>query len=634
MNKKQTVRDYRGSKNTTIGLQNVNRVMRQKSQKATRTLAPYRKQNSAKLPALKTDTLRVIPLGGQDGIGEKNMIVVEYGSSALILDAGFDLSVDIPGINYAIPAIDYLETIKHKIKGYVISHGHLDHIGGLIHVVPQYPAPIYGSDFTIAMVDAQFEKLAEQTTAPFVPQTVVMNMDTHEKLAVGEFMIELVRVTHSIPESSAIVVDTPVGRLINTGDFRLDPEPLDAKPSDITRLKQLGEEGVLLLMSESTNTTKLGRTPTEHTLQDSFYDLVKTAKGRLVVAVFSTNMNRIQMIINAAAKYGRKVALDGRSMLNVAELAVRLGRLKIPKGTLVALRETASIPDGQLIVICTGGQGEPGAALSRMAIGEHAVIKLKKTDTVVISSTPIPGNEQSYSRIGDSLARLGVKQYRHPTYEIDGSGPLHVSGHAARDEHAEMIALTNPRYLMPIYGGPLPRQYHQELAVNAGMHQNAILMADNGEALEFQRGQSPRKVGKVPSGSLLVDQTGAVVPTIVSQDRLLLKDDGFVVVVVTAQPGGRLLASPDIITRGHIATKENANQLNHLRNMLRILVAKAGPLRSRAHIDTFKDTLRRQVQERVFEVTGATPLVLPVVNLVDARGKSNRIERPAAEVHS
>ncbi len=603
--------------------QTASRVLRQKAQKAARTLAPYRKTKAAKLAGLKPDTLRVIPLGGQDGIGEKNMIVVEYGNSALILDAGFDLSVDIPGINYAIPAIDYLETIKHKIKGYVISHGHLDHIGGLIHVVPQYPAPIYGSDFTIAMVQAQFEKLAEHATAqPFVPETVVMNMDTHEKLAIGEFMVELVRVTHSIPESSAIVVDTPVGRLINTGDFRLDPEPLDAKPSDIARLKQLGKEGVLLLMSESTNTTKLGRTPTEHTLQDSFYDLVKTTKGRLVVAVFSTNMNRIQMIINAAAKYNRKVALDGRSMVHVAELAVRLGRLKIPKGTLVALRETASIPDNQLIIICTGGQGEPGAALSRMAIGEHATIKLKKSDTVAISSTPIPGNEQSYARIGDYLARMGVKQYRHPTHEIDGSGPLHVSGHAFRDEHAEMIALTQPRYLMPIYGGPLPRRYHQELAVAAGMLPQNSIMADNGEVLEFQSGRRPMKVGKVTSGSLLVDQTGSVVPTVVSQDRLLLKDDGFIVVVLTVHRGGRLLSSPDIITRGYIATKENVAQLNTLRGSLRTMLTKAGPLRSRAQIDMFKEALQRNVQAHVFDATGMTPFVVPVVNIVDAGGRA------------
>lgn len=608
--------------------------MRQKAQKASRALMPYQKTKAGKLASVMQQTLRIIPLGGQDGIGEKNMIVVEYGDTALILDAGFDLSVDIPGINYAIPAIDYLETIQHKIKGYVISHGHLDHIGGLIHVVPQYPAPIYGSDFTVAMVKAQFEKRAEHFGKPFVPETVVMNMDIHERIQAGVFTLELVRVTHSIPESSAIVVDTPVGRLINTGDFRLDPEPLDVKPSDIARLTALGDEGVLLLMSESTNTTRPGRTPTEHTLQESFYELVEKTTGRLIVAVFSTNMNRIQMIINAAARSGRKVALDGRSMLNVAELAVRLGRLKIPKGTLVALRETQSIPDDQLIVICTGGQGEPGAALSRMAIGEHAVIKLRKTDSVVISSTPIPGNEQSYSRLGDSLARIGVKQYRHPTHEIDGSGPLHVSGHAARDEHAEMIALTRPQYLLPIYGGPLPRHYHKEIAVGAGMKDTSILMADNGEVFEFKAGRAPIKTGKVTSGSLLVDQTDSIVPTVVSQDRLLLKEDGFVVVVLTVASDGRLLASPDIITRGYIATKENSGQINDLRSLLRAVAGRAGSLKSRARIYALKDTLQRQVQKHIFDVTGMTPFVIPVVNVVIAQGKSSIVARPVAEVHS
>ena len=266
----------------------------------------------------------------------------------------------------------------------------------------------------------------------------------------------------SIPESSAIVVDTPRGRLINTGDFRLDPEPLDAMPSDIQRLTDLGKEGVLLLMSESTNTTKPGRTPTEHTLQDSFYHLVEHTKGRVIVAMFSTNMNRIQMVINAAHQSGRKVALDGRSMITVAELAVRLGRLKVPKDTLVALSSINTFPDDEVMVLCTGGQGEPGAALSRMAMGEHKVVKLRAADTVVISSTPIPGNERSYAKIGDLLSDMGVKQYRHPTHEIDGSGPLHVSGHAARDEHAEMIRLTNPTYVMPIYGGSLHRHYHKD----------------------------------------------------------------------------------------------------------------------------------------------------------------------------
>lgn len=608
------------------------RVSRQKSSRADDRLRDFRKKKS-KVPVLTKDTLRVIPLGGQEGIGEKNMIVVEYGNDALILDAGFELGIDLPGINYAIPVTDYLATIRHKIKGYVISHGHMDHIGSLIHVVPEYPAPIFGSQFTIGMVEAQFEKSAEHGQ-PFEPDTKVMQLDTHERIRLGAFTIELVRVTHAIPESSAIVVDTPVGRLINTGDFRLDPEPLDAKPSDIARLKELGDQGVLLLMSESTNTTKLGRTPTEHTLQDSFYDLVANTKGRLLVAVFSSNMNRVQMIINAAYEHGRKVVLDGRSMMLVAELAVRLGNLKIPKGVLMPMREAANIPDDQLVIVCTGGQGEPGAALSRMAIGTHMSVKLKSTDTVVISSTPIPGNELSYAKMGDNLARLKVKQYRHPTHEIDGSGPLHVSGHASRDEHAEMIQLTRPKYLMPIYGGSLPRLYHQQIGVEQGIAKENIFMVDNGGVLELQKDARPRIAGQVTHGSLLVDQTGSVMPEIVTRDRILLQDTGFVVVMLTVDSTGRLVASPDIITRGHIAVKDNARSMSELRTLLKKIAAQSGKLRSRASIDMLKKNILEATQDYIFAETLATPIVIPVVNVVSPQGVVHTIPQPVVETCS
>ncbi len=589
-------------------------VARQQTNKTERELRRYR-TTKARVALALPQTLRIVPLGGQDGIGEKNMIVVEYGDDAIILDCGFELGITLPGINYAIPVVDYLETIRHKIKGYVISHGHMDHIGGLIHVLPQYPAPVYGSQFTIGMVKAQFEKLKENNARIEMPDCTVLDMDCHEKMKLGQFMIELVRVTHAIPESSAIVVDTPAGRLINTGDFRLDPEPLDDKPSDIARLKQLGDEGVLLLMSESTNATKLGRTPTEHTLQDSFYELVGRVKGRLVVAVFSTNMNRVQMIINAAHHNGRKVALDGRSMVTVAELAVRLGNLKVPKGVLVPMREAANLPDNQVVIICTGGQGEPGAALSRMAIGDHQTIKLKKGDSVVISSTPIPGNEQSYSEIGDNLARLGVKQYRHPTHELDGSGPLHVSGHASRDEHAEMIQLTRPSYLMPIYGGALPRHYHREIGLQQGIADHHILMAENGSVIELNQ-KRLGIVGRVSAGSRLVDQTGAIVSEMVTKDRLLLQDDGFLNIVVTVDRTGRLVVSPDVLTRGLITVKENPELLEGIRQQVRAVASRYKQLKSRADIDALKDDLRAMLSSYLLERTGHLPIVIAVVNVV------------------
>lgn len=608
------------------------RVARQKNERIEKSLQKYRKITGT-VAKSADKVLRIVPLGGQDGIGEKNMIVVEYEHDALILDCGFELGIDIPGINYAIPVVEYLETIRHKIRGYIISHGHLDHIGSLVHVVPEYPAPIYGSRFTIGMVNTQFEKLRDRDSSIDAPDCRVLDMDSHETVQLGAFTVELVRVTHSIPESSAIIIDTPVGRLINTGDFRLDPEPLDDRPSDIKRLKQLGDEGVLLLMSESTNTTRLGRTPTEHTLQDSFYELMGQTKGRLVVAAFSSNMNRIQMVINAAHHYGRKVALDGRSMLTVAELAVRLGNLKIPKDALVPIHEASSLPDSQVVVICTGGQGEPGAALSRMSVGEHRSIKLRKSDAVVISSTPIPGNEQSYAQMGDDLARIGVKQFRHPTHQIDGSGPLHVSGHAFRDEHAEMIHLTRPTYVMPIYGGPLPRQYHRDIALRQSIPSQNIIMAENGTVLEMSLGKTPVITGIVSSGSRLVDQTGAVVPEIVTKDRMQLKEDGVLVVILTVDRGVRLLSSPDIVTRGFVAIRDNPAVIDGLRTELRTAIKKTTRLTSRSDIDYLKDTLRLITTKYLFSRTGGTPGVVIVVNIVAKDGSTNRVVLPVADTH-
>ncbi len=582
-------------------------------------------QEASFAPITNNEVLRVVPLGGLTGIGEKNMMVIEYADDAIIVDCGFDLSVDLPGVNFAIPATTYLESIKHKIRAYVITHGHMDHTGGLPYIVPQYPAPIYGSHFTIGMILKQFENVAENGI-DFVPETINMNMDNHERLVIGPFTIELLRITHSIPDATSLIIDTPVGRILNTGDFRLDPEPLDQQPSDVERLKKAGEEGVLVLMSESTNARFPGRTPTEHTLQKSFNDIFQQTDGRIFVAIFSTNMNRIQMIINSAAEAGRKVAFDGRSMMWVAELAVRLGNLKIPKGTVVPMREAPNVKDDQLVVVCTGGQGEPNAALQRMSVGEHKHIKLKEGDTVVVSSSPIPGNEVRYQQIGNDLAILGVTLYRHPSHEVDGCGPLHVSGHANRDEHREMIEMTKPTWLLPIHGGALDRRYHADLAVEAGMSRDKTILAHSGSILEFDKDGNMAEVGEAPAGAVLVDQTGAIVPGLVAKDRLLMSEEGMVVVMLTIdKKTGRLLTSPDIITRGFIYIRDNTELMDGLRAELKRAAAQRF---TRVDLDRFKVELKDHVSHYLYEHTRRSPVLIPVVNVIGANGQSSFRPKP------
>lgn len=560
--------------------------------------------------------LKITFLGGLDDVGEKNTAVIEYGNDAIILDCGINLGVDLPGINYEIVDPSYLETIRHKIKAYVITHGHLDHIGGLKHIVPMFPAPIYGSRFSLGIVEKSFEDLPAGTEH-FTPTMTIMNMDNHERLKIGVFMVELIRITHSIPDATSVFIKTPVGNILATGDFRLDPEPLDNLPSDTARLKQLGDEGVLALLTESTNSDSEGRTPTEHTLLKSFHDVIQQAQGRVFCAVFSSNMNRIQMIIDAAVEGGRKVAFDGRSMMGYAEIAVRQGILKVPKGTMVAMRDIANIPDDKLIIMCTGGQGEPGAALQRMSEGEHRHVKLKEGDSVIVSSTPIPGNEIRYDMIGNNLAKMGLHLFRHPTHEIDGCGPLHVSGHARRDEMREMLALVRPKYVIPVHAGMLRRKYHGELAIQEGWSRDTVILGNNGESFLFTA-DTVESAGEVPHGSLLVDQTGSIVSNVVIKDRLMLSEDGLVAVVLTIdKKSGNLMTSPDIISRGFIHMRDSEELMNTFRTELKRAVQQRF---KRVDLDRFKVELKEHVTHFLFEHTGRSPIVIPVVNVIGGKG--------------
>jgi ribonuclease J len=563
--------------------------------------------------------LKVIGLGGLDSGGSKNMILVEYQNDAVVMDCGNDLGVDLPGINYGIADITYLESIKHKLRAYLITHGHLDHIGGLPHIVPKVPAPIYGSKFTIGMVERQFENFGLPYPDGFELKTVAMNEETHERLKIGPFFVEFVRITHSIPGSTCIVLDTPLGRVINTGDFRLDPNPLDHERSDVERLKQLGDEGVLLLMSDSTTCERLGRTPSESTIEPTFVDLFSKAPGRIFVATFSSNINRIQMLVNAATMHGRKIAMDGRSLMSTLEVAVKLGMIRIPKGTFVPIANSGNLKDNELVIVSTGVQAEPGSALNRMSAGDHKHVKLKSDDTVILSGTPIPntGNDKLIGEMVDDMMRKGVHVFRHNTHELDGCGPLHVSGHASLDEYGEMIEMTRPKFFMPVYGDFRAKRYHIEEAVKRGIPRANCINAENGQIISFTT-ERIEVIGEVPHGTILVDQTGAIVNNVVVKDRVLLSEEGLTAVVLTVdKKTGTLLTSPDIISRGFIYMRDNEELMNNLRQELRRAVQQRF---KRVDLDRFKAELKDHITHFLYEQTGRSPIVIPVVNVIGGKG--------------
>jgi ribonuclease J len=612
------------------------RAQRRNQDDANKVIGQYadasqKTHSRANVIADAAEKLKVTFLGGLEDVGEKNMAIIEYGDQAIILDCGNHLGVDLPGVNYEINDTAYLETIRHKIRAYVITHGHLDHMGGLKHIVPKFPAPIYGSRYTIGVIEKSFADDEPEDISDFKPKFVVANLESHEQFKIGLYTVEFMRITHSLPDAAAVCITTPVGRIIATGDFRLDPEPLDHMPSDVARLKELGDEGVLLLLSDSSYADVEGRVPTESTLQQSFYDIIDKAEGRIFVAAFSSNMNRAQMIINAAVAAGRNIVLDGRGMLSYADIAVRQGILKVPKGTIIPITQASTIADEKLLVMCTGGQGEPNAALQRMSDGEHKSIKLHTGDTVVISSSPIPGNEVRYDMIGNRLSKLGVHLFRHPTHELDGCGALHVSGHARRDELRDMIRLTRPTFFIPVHGGALRRKYHAELGAQENIPRQNALLPNNGDSLYFTA-DTVEQGGQVSHGSLLIDQTGTVVSGIVVKDRLMLSEEGILAVILTVdRKSGRLLTSPDVISRGFIAMRDSEELMSLFRSELRRAVQQRF---KRVDLDRFKQEMRDFITHFLFDQTGRSPIVIPVINVIGGKVEAKTVlvnRRPAAE---
>jgi ribonuclease J len=556
--------------------------------------------------------LRIIPLGGLGEVG-KNMMAIEYENDIIVIDMGFMFpTADQPGIDYVIPDVTYLEKNKHKIRGHILTHAHEDHMGGIPFILPKIPAPIYTARFSAGMVEKKLVEYHLQTQ----PQLRIMDPEKHEKVQLGVFKVELVRVTHSIPDACAVVIETPIGTIVHTGDWKLDMSPVDGKNFDIERFKQLGEQGVLLLMGDSTSCEKMGRTPSEKEVEPSFEDVFKRAKGRIIVSTFASQINRVQMIVDAAHKTNRKLAFTGRSMLANVELAVKMGYLHIPAGLIVRIQDIIRIPDKEIVVLSTGSQGEQNSALSRMASGDHPQIKIKPGDTVVMSSNPIPGNEKSVVASVDMLMREGSKVFQQSTRELDDCGLLHVSGHANREDLLDMLNWVKPKYFMPEHGEFHMLVRHAELAVRNGMPESNVFVLDNGDVLEITP-TSAKKGERVPAGAIMIDGSGVGdVEGVVLRDRLAMAGDGiFVIVATVSRSTGKLVTSPDIISRGFVYMKENEDLINKARMEVRHAFENRST-REPADWSKFKLKLRDTVADFLYSKTKRNPMVITVINEV------------------
>ncbi len=559
-----------------------------------------------KNPPITKGALKVYAMGGLGEIG-KNMYVFEYEEDIIIVDMGFKFpDDDMLGIDYIIPDISYLEDKKDRIKGILITHGHEDHIGGIPYLLPKIGAPIYAPKLTIGLIEGKLEEFN-------LAQGVGLHVIDPEKdsLRLGKFEIEWFRVTHSIPDAVGVSIKTPLGRVLTTGDFKIDHSPVDDKNVEINKLAAWGNEGVLLLLSDSTGSEVPGYTMSEKSLAETFDRIMDTSEGRIIIASFSSQINRIQMVINSAQKHGRKLAFVGRSLLKNVEIAVRLGYLKIPADLIVKIEGTGRIPDRKVCVMSTGSQGEAMSALSRMASGNHKNIKIKKGDTVVFSSSPIPGNENSVTHVVDDLFREGA----NVIFDEKDGNRTHVSGHPGQEELKLMLTLTRPKYFMPMHGEMHHLVHHRDLALDVGMRPEDIFVMDNGDVLEINDKGAKLADKKVPNGIILVDGLGiGDVGEIVLRDRKAMSTEGIFVVICTVdRKSGKLLTSPDIISRGFIYMRENEKLVNNTRNEVRRIIETAGGGQQPQNWANAKTKVRDKVQDYLYNNTQRRPMVIPVI---------------------
>ena len=555
------------------------------------------------MPKKEREKLRIIPLGGMNEIG-KNLTVLEYGNDILIVDCGLGFpDEDRLGIDLVIPDISYLEANRDKIRGIVLTHGHEDHIGAIPYCLRQINPPIYGTKLTLGIIR---NKLEEHV----LPVTPTLNcVKAGDTVRLGAFSVEFIHVNHSIADACCLSITTPVGTVVHSGDFKLDITPIDGEMMNLTRLGEIGKKGVLLLMCESTNAERPGYTPSEKKVGKSLeYIFTTNAQKRIVIATFSSNVHRVQQIINVSARHGRKVAITGRSMLNIIGAAVELGYMTLPEGVLIDLNEIKRFKPEEITLITTGSQGEPMSALYRMAFGDHAQVTLGSNDLVVLSSSAIPGNEKLVGRIINELSKNGVSVLHDALVEV------HVSGHACQEELKLLQALLKPKFFMPVHGEYRHLEANRQLALELGMEDRNIFISDIGKVLEVDR-KTAKFAGTVPSGKILVDGYGVGdVGNIVLRDRRHLAQDGLIVVVATVDTDARMLLSePDVISRGFVYVRESEELMDEIRQLATQAILDC--LNRGKNVDRMelKTCVKDSLSKHLYAKTKRKPMVLPVI---------------------
>ena len=547
------------------------------------------------------DSVKIIPLGGLHEVG-KNITVIEYQDEIIVVDCGMTFpGDDMLGVDLVIPDVTYLIKNKEKIKGLIVTHGHEDHIGAIPYVLKQVNMPIYATRLTAGLINNKLEehKLKRSTKMHIVK--------AGRTIKLGNFRVEFIQSAHSIPDSVMLAIKTPAGTILHTGDFKVDYTPIDGKIIDLGRIAELGKNGVLALLSDSTNAERKGFTMSEKSVGEVFDKLFFHCHKRIIIATFASNVHRVQQIIDCAVKYKRKVAVSGRSMEKIIETAKELGYLKCPDNVFIDIEMMKNYTDEQLVVITTGSQGEAMSALTRMASGEHRKLKVTPNDRVIISANPIPGNEKSISKVIDDLMQIGAEVIYSALEHV------HVSGHACQEEQKLIFALTKPKYFVPVHGEYKHLMAHSETAKLMGVKQENIFMMTNGRILELNQ-TSAKLTGTVPNGKILVDGLGVGdVGNIVLRDRQHLSQEGLIIIVLSMdKASGEVVAGPDVISRGFVYVKESENLMEEVKNVVRIQIKKCED-EGIQDWATIKGTVKENLKDYIFSKTRRNPMILPII---------------------